>query len=82
MTAMYVNHNSDNSVASPLPSASSQQVWITDTGATNHMTTDLSNLSLATPYPSHESVQTANGAGLPISHIGSSTLHTRCNPFN
>ncbi|KAM2277673.1 hypothetical protein ACFXTI_035947 [Malus domestica] len=61
MTAMYVNHKSDNSTAPPLPFALPQQVWITDTGATNHMTTDLSNLSLATPYHSHESIQIANG---------------------
>ncbi|KAM2176701.1 hypothetical protein ACFX1Q_035971 [Malus domestica] len=81
MTAMYVNHKSDNSTAPPLPFALPQQVWITDTGATNHMTTDLSNLSLATPYHSHESIQIANGAALPISHIGHSTLHTPLQSF-
>ncbi|XP_050116687.1 uncharacterized protein LOC126594427 [Malus sylvestris] len=39
------------------------QIWLTDSGATNHMTTDLSNLSLASSYPSNETVQTANGQG-------------------
>ncbi|XP_050109642.1 uncharacterized protein LOC126588579 [Malus sylvestris] len=39
------------------------QIWLTDSGATNHMTTDFRNLSLASPYPSHETVQTANGEG-------------------
>ena len=44
---------------------------------TNHFTTDLQNLSLATPFPSTETIQTANGAGLSISHIGSFIIHTR-----
>ncbi|KAM1354495.1 hypothetical protein PS2_028626 [Malus domestica] len=52
------------------------QVWLTDSGATNHMTADLSNLSLATPYPSTEMIETANGEGLSVSHVGSSVLQT------
>lgn len=61
--------------------SSSQQIWLTDLGATNHMTTDLQNLSMSTPYPTSEIIQTANGAGLPISHIGSSVLHTLIQPL-
>ncbi|KAM2136542.1 hypothetical protein ACFX1R_006292 [Malus domestica] len=45
------------------PSHSNPQVWLTDSGATNHMTSDLSNLSLASPYPTSEIVQIANGEG-------------------
>ncbi|KAM1252139.1 hypothetical protein ACFX2J_040174 [Malus domestica] len=45
--------------ASPSPS----QVWITDSGVTNHMTADLSTLSLASSYPTTEVIQTANGEG-------------------
>ncbi|KAM2991390.1 hypothetical protein FF2_005122 [Malus domestica] len=63
MTAMYVNNASGNSISTPLPFAPHPQVWITDTGATNHMTTDLNNLSLATSYPSHETIHAANGEG-------------------
>ncbi|KAM1697881.1 hypothetical protein ACFX2K_029411 [Malus domestica] len=44
-------------------SQSSPQLWLADSGATNHMTIDLSNLSLASPYPTNETVQTANGEG-------------------
>ncbi|KAM1564853.1 hypothetical protein ACFX10_039076 [Malus domestica] len=72
MTAMHVNSSS----STPTSNASSQQFWLTDSGATNHLTADLQNLSLATPFPSTETIQTANGAGLPISHIGSSIIHT------
>ncbi|KAM1789190.1 hypothetical protein ACFX11_039377 [Malus domestica] len=62
------------SPSSPSTSYSNSQVWLTDSGATNHMTADLSNLSLASPYPTSETIQTANGEGLPVSHIGSTVL--------
>ena len=64
---------------SPLPQPSPQAVppvWITDSGATNHMTPDLSNLTASTSYPTNDSVQTANGEGLPVSHIGNAIIST------
>ena len=76
-TAMHVNTVS-NSVA---PTTHPQQVWLTDSGATSHMTADLNNLSLATPYPSSEIIQTASGTGLSISHIGSSSISTPIKPL-
>ncbi|KAM1070145.1 hypothetical protein TB1_002021 [Malus domestica] len=79
------NFQALHTVSSPSPSATTShhqpQIWLTDSGATNHMTTDLSNLSLASPYPSNETVQTANGAGLEISHIGSSIIQTPVQPL-
>lgn len=45
------------------------------------MTTDLSNLSLASPYPNNEVVQIANGESLRVSHIDSSILTTPINPI-
>lgn len=52
MQAMHtVMQPSQTSISQCLP-----QVWLTDSGATNHMTADLSNLSLATPYPTNETV--------------------------
>lgn len=59
-----------------------QQVWLTGSGATNHMTHDLNNLSFATPYPQHGIVQTANGEGLPIIHIGNTVLRTPYQSIN
>ena len=56
------------------PSYSS--VWLANTGATNHMSADLSNLSLITPYPANDRVQTANGEGLMVSHVGTSIIPT------
>lgn len=45
------------------------------------MTADLQNLSLATPFPFTKTIQTANGAGLPISHIAFSILQTPMKPL-
>lgn len=53
--------------------------WLTNSGAINHMTADLSNLSLATPYPSNEMIQTENGEGLLVSHIGQSVINGETN---
>lgn len=59
----------------PSTSHSNPQVWLTDFGATNHMTADLSNLSLASSYLTSETIQLANGEGLPASHIGSTVFN-------
>ncbi|KAB2613607.1 S2-RNase [Pyrus ussuriensis x Pyrus communis] len=58
MNVMHVNAS-----APLMDSTFSQQVWLTNSGATNHMTADLKNLSLATPFPSTEMIQTASGEG-------------------
>ncbi|KAM1803515.1 hypothetical protein ACFX12_029489 [Malus domestica] len=57
------NLTASTSYAPAMSNSVSPQVWLTDSGATNHMTNDLSNLSLASPYPHNETVQTANGEG-------------------
>lgn len=51
-------------------------MWIIHSGDTSHMTADLTKLSLASPYPTNETIQTANGEGLKVSHVGYSTIHT------
>ncbi|CAL8157377.1 unnamed protein product [Prunus armeniaca] len=51
-----------------------EQFWVADTGATTHMTSDLSQLSLATPFSGSDTITTAGGSGLSISNIGSSIL--------
>ena len=59
----------------------SPSMWLTDTGATNHMTADLSNLTLSTPYPTTDAVHTANGEGLSVSHVGSAIIPTSSKPL-
>ncbi|KAI5316599.1 hypothetical protein L3X38_036306 [Prunus dulcis] len=69
MSAMYAQ-------ASP-----SQEVWIADSGATNHMTADISALSTPASYPNADTITAANGAGLNIAHIGASILPTPSHVF-
>lgn len=58
-----------------------QEYWLLDLGATNHMTSNLFNLQMATPYSSNETVTSASGEGLAISHIGSSCFNTHSHQF-
>ncbi|XP_008224448.1 PREDICTED: uncharacterized protein LOC103331900 [Prunus mume] len=61
-TAMTATH-------SPPPSSS---LWYADTGATNHVTPDLHNLSHQLPYQGNDKVLVGSGEGLPIANTGSS----------
>ncbi|KAM1026446.1 hypothetical protein ACFX2C_039460 [Malus domestica] len=81
MNTVFSPTSPSSHMGSVASTSQSPQVWLTDSGATTHMTADLNNLSLASPYPSNEVVQTANGEGLRVSHIGSSILNTSKNPI-
>jgi len=48
--------------------------WYTDSGATDHLTSDLDHLTLHERYAGKDHVQVANGAGLHITHIGQSKI--------
>ena len=48
--------------------------WYPDSGATNHITGELSKLSTHDKYSGRDRVHTANGNGMQITHIGHSTL--------
>lgn len=50
--------------------------WLLDSGASHHITNDLSNLSLHYPYDGTEDIVIGNGTGISITHIGSLTLST------
>jgi len=58
-----------------------KQFWVADTGATTHMTSELTNLELANPYQGSDAITTTSGAGLKISHVGTSKLHTSTHSF-
>lgn len=53
-----------------------EQPWYLDSGANNHVTHDIQNLSLQQPYTGNENVTIGNGNGLQISNMGSSLLIT------
>ncbi|KAF5462652.1 hypothetical protein F2P56_018640 [Juglans regia] len=45
--------------------------WYTDTGASAHMTSDVSQLDKVEPYTGTDRVIVGNGSSLPITHMGS-----------
>jgi transposase InsO family protein len=53
-----------------------EQPWYLDSGANNHVTADIENLSLQQPYTGNDNVTVGNGNGLQISNTGSSFLIT------
>ncbi|PKU87466.1 Retrovirus-related Pol polyprotein from transposon TNT 1-94 [Dendrobium catenatum] len=48
--------------------------WILDSGASSHLTPDLSNLNQGTSYHGPETISTASGTTLPIQHSGQGIL--------
>lgn len=53
------------------------QNWYKNTGATDHITADVGNLSLRFNYHGSDKVSVGNGTGMHISHIGSSSIKTQ-----
>ena len=66
----------DNPQSSILPDSS----LFVDSEATNHITSNLNNLSLHAPYNSNNKVSVGNGKKLPISHVGLGHLNTHTQP--
>ncbi|CDP06210.1 unnamed protein product [Coffea canephora] len=50
--------------------------WLLDSGATYHVSTDLRNLALHSPYHGTDEIMIGDGSGLPISHTGSISFNT------
>lgn len=48
--------------------------WYFDIGATDHVTPDISKLTIANDYTGDDKLQVGNGKHLSISHVGSSSL--------
>ena len=60
---------------------SDSSTWLLDSGASHHMTSDLGNLSLHSPYSGNDDVMLGDGSGLQISHTGSFSTPTYSRPF-
>ena len=50
--------------------------WLLNSRATSHITNDIANLSVSSPYTGEDKVYIGDGKDLSIQHIGSSYLHT------
>jgi hypothetical protein len=57
------------------------ETWLTDSGASDHITADLNNLNQPTPFKGPEQVSVGNGQNLPIQNIGNTQLHTKLSLF-
>jgi hypothetical protein len=71
----------EHSVNTASTSYNADPAWYMDTGATDHITNDLDRLQIRERYNGHEQVHVGNGAGLHISHVGSSSINTNANPL-
>ncbi|KAF7824227.1 Retrovirus-related Pol polyprotein from transposon TNT 1-94 [Senna tora] len=58
------------------PETLSDDTWFADSGASNHLTNDVTNLQNKQPYEGTGQVHIANGSGLNVAHIGNSELLT------
>ena len=56
--------------------------WLLDSGATHHMTSDLDNLALHTPYNDNDAVLIGDGSPLPIMHSGSLSFPSSSKPLS
>jgi hypothetical protein len=54
--------------------ASTDTTWLLDSGASHHVTADLDNLSLHSPYNGHDDVMIGDGTSLSITHTGSTKI--------
>jgi hypothetical protein len=50
--------------------------WYANSGATDHITSNLDKLSIRDKYAGNDKVHTVNDSGMEIQHMGNSTLHT------
>ncbi|KAL4383320.1 hypothetical protein GQ457_15G008320 [Hibiscus cannabinus] len=56
------------------PEVVDDNAWYPDSGATHHLTKDVSNLQVSNTYPSTGMVQVGNGNTIPIRFVGQSVL--------
>ena len=55
--------------------------WLADFGISNHLTANLSNLSIQSQYKGPEQITLGNGQTLSINHIGNASLSTKYHNF-
>jgi histone deacetylase 1/2 len=69
-------------VAASTPSYPVDPYWYADTTATNPFSNDINKLTVKEQYNGKDTVQTANGAGMRITHIGQSIIPTPTQPLH
>lgn len=84
-TANMAQARSNNSQSHHFPSefnfdGGSSSSWYPDSGATNHISNDLSNLNISSEYQGGMKLQLGNGKAIDIAHIGHSFLNASPSP--
>ena len=64
------SNGASSSSSTPQNTQAHSEVWVGDSGATHHMTSDLRNLAIAQPYTADNKITIGNGTGLHIAHTG------------
>uniref|UniRef100_A0A2N9E312 Integrase catalytic domain-containing protein n=1 Tax=Fagus sylvatica TaxID=28930 RepID=A0A2N9E312_FAGSY len=77
--AAIASTNMSNAISAP---TSTQSCWISDTGATDHFTPDITHIPDCHAYTGNDSVTVGNGQSLPITHTGNSQLRASTHLFN
>ncbi|KAL5820821.1 hypothetical protein ACOSQ3_022703 [Xanthoceras sorbifolium] len=62
------------------PSTVMDPAWYVDSGATNHITYDLGNMSIKSDYKGLDCLTVGNGAQIPIAHVGASVINSHTHP--
>ena len=62
--------------------ANDSTTWIVDSSASHHITSDLQNLSLHSNYGGYENIMIDDGNGIPITHVGSTTIEAPTTTFS
>ena len=65
---------SANQVSFASPESVNDPAWYVDSGATDHVTNDLENLSVRADYKGKGKLTVGNGSQLPILHVGANSL--------
>ncbi|KAL5731614.1 hypothetical protein ACHQM5_004324 [Ranunculus cassubicifolius] len=68
--AFYPHATSPQTAYIATPGSALDANWTPDTGATNHLTPDFSNLHISSTYEGPDSIRVGNGSNLPIENIG------------
>ena len=63
-------------VAAAMHEHGGEAVWYVDSGATDHVTSELEQLALREQYHGGDQIHTASGGGMDIQHIGQAFIHS------
>ena len=66
---------------SNVPLINNQDPCLVDLSTSNHLTANLSNLSIQSQYKGPDQIIVGNGQSLPINHIGNASLSTKYHKF-